>query len=229
MDISVDATVRRALAAMELTHHFYIDFLVHARRGLNDLNLDVLHKLGVMNYTIDENDQIPIPDDSVGVIGVYIEVGDKIKPLYRNDKINPKEDAGAYPVVSYEEHLTDQTPALGMFKGRDFIKGLYWYDYYREIPEEQKIRIDNRYKDENVIVLYVTTPKKVDNQSLLPAMAETALFEFLVWQWSRFHADNRFDHRLNKSNYYNERRLLRARKFKLNINDYIRRIRSNQT
>ena len=230
IEMTVDSVVRRVLASAGLTHHFYLDFLVHALRGLRDMNIDVLHRIGTKEETIDDNDQVPMPTDSIGIIGVYVEIGDKIKPLYKLDKINPKTNAGSYPVVPYEDLLDKQSPySPFMFKGRKFEKGLYWNDYYREIEEEQKIRFDNRYNGSDVLIVYVTNPHVVSNASLLPEYAESALFEFMIWQWSRFHPENRFDHRLNRREYYNERRKLRARKFRLNIDDYIRSIRSKNT
>jgi hypothetical protein len=184
--------------------------------------------MGTSEEVIDSNSQIPIPIDCIGVVGVYVMVGDKIKPMYRSDKINPTPDAGAYPVVPVRP--MDMSPFLNpYFAGRDYERGLLWEDWYREIDEENKIRFDNRYKGEKVLIIYITKAKILSYSSIIPEIAEGALFEFIVWQWSRFHPENRFDHRLNRKEYYNERRKLRARKFKLNVNDYIRQIRTRNT
>jgi len=227
MDITVDATVRRALGSLGLTHHFYMDFLLNALRGLRGLNIDVLHNLSTAEETIVDH-KVSIPTDSIGIIGVYEMIGDKIKPLYRNKKLNPAANVDEYPEVPYRD-LEDVSPFIWMFKGREFIKGLHWNDYYIEIEEEGVIRFDQRYQGKKVLIVYVSPSKTMNNMTILPDIAEDALFEFMIWQWSRFHASNRFDYRWNRKEFYNEKRKLRSRKFKLNINDYIRRVRSQHS
>jgi hypothetical protein len=207
-----------------------MDFLVHALRGLRQLDIDVLHTLGFANETIDSASQIDLPTDAIGIVGVYIERGDKIQPLYRNKKINPKTGNVTYPIETYEDMLDENvSPFLySYFKGREFIKGLNWTDWWREIPEEGKIRVDNRYTGEELLVVYVKMSKKVNNQTIVPAIAEDAVLEFINWQYSRFHPTNRFDHKTNRREFYNEKRKLRGRKFEFNIDEYTRRLRTQE-
>jgi hypothetical protein len=228
IELTIDSIVRKALASRGLTLHYYLDFLLYAYKALNTLNMDILHRVGVEDLVIGADSTIQVPSDCVEVIGVYVLRGDKIRPLYRLDKINPDPTAGAFPVESYEDIINSRLSPVfrRTYAGRDFERGLQWFDYYREIPEDRKIRVDNRYVDSDVSVLYVAKPGKLASNSVVPSMAEDAIFEFINYSWTRFHPKNRFDYRINRSEYYNEVRKLRGRKFKFSIDDFKRVIRA---
>lgn len=221
---TINDIVRRSLAMHWLPEHYYLPFLLHAKRGLELMHFNILPSAKSTTLTVESNNVAYLPLDFVSEIYVATEVGDKLSLLSRSDKLNPSDnDGNAFAVVDPEDYLTQvrDEAILGVMEigDMDLIKGQAIQDRYRVIRDEGIIRIDNRSELTSIHLRYITLPQKVSSQSVIHPLAADALLDYIAWKWAEYNPSNRFEPRTKRKEFFNSYRILRASLKKFNIKD----------
>jgi len=238
-DITLDDIIRRYLAMNRLPLHYYVPMLVIAKQGLEEMHFDTLQKVKHVVIPVGANFQATLPEGFVEEISVGLEIGDKVKMIGYDRKLNPRDnddlsfdqssdqyysgaslnDASAYMENYFNEY--------GSFLGRLYGRNVTWTEGYTINREEGFIRINNKAPEiEEIHLVYLSLPEKVNNKSVVHPFAQRALIEFIGWQTSRyFQKPNVVSY--NERQYYNEYRKLRARMNKMTTVEIKRSIRRN--
>lgn len=225
--ITLDETIRKTLNKFGLPLHYYIKFLVIARDGLREMKYTVLPAEKTVELTIDANNEVDIPNDFVGEVGLYRKRYDKMIPIPHNPLISsyngspfdkPEDDM----TLTYANELLENV-------GMQFGQVNQREDGYRIIPELGKIRIDNSTKEEKVYLKYVTMPQLVNNKTLIHPYVEPALVSYIAYQLA-FYASER-DMMFKRSEFYHQLRLLKSNLSRISIADILTSFRMyhNQT
>lgn len=240
-NITLDAIIRRDLAMKKLPLHFYLPFLVLAKRGLEELHFDTLYQIKAVTLSVNAGDMVDMPSGLVDVIFLGVEKGDKVrkygKNLALNDRLNQDtgvdipftEETGS---LTYESNLYNLGSTIlenfydqnGNYRGRIFGRELDWVDSYKVLRDLGKIRIDNRSQNETIHLVYLAMPEKVSDQSVIHPYAQSALLAYINWKWSENNSPREVSYWRNE--FYNEERKLRGRMNEMDITDILRSMRS---
>lgn len=199
----------------QLPLHYYLDFLLFAKRGLNEMHYNNLRSLKSEVITIGSNDLGDLPSDFIQEVYVGVQVGDKLDLLSRSDKLNPTSNEGnAFPEVDPTEYVFDQQDESGVkffdLGDIDLIKGQMVRDRYKILRDEGYIRIDNRSTITEVQLVYLSKPTKISGRSVINPFAEGALLDYLAWQWAEYNPSNRFEPGRKRKEFFNSLRLLKG-------------------
>jgi hypothetical protein len=235
-DITIDAIIRRNLAKRRLPLHYYSPMLVMAKDGLEEMHFDSLQKVKIAVLSIDTDLMTAdLPDDFVEEVMVGIETGDKVRPIGYNHRINQNDNDAAYDQEadvysfgsgqlsagvllenSYNEYLG--------YKGRNFGRPVTFTDSYTVLRDANLIRIDNKSDITSIQLIYLSLPEKVSDKSVIHPFAKKSLEEFINWQWAVYNKDK--DQELRRRDFYNQYRILRARKNKMTTIEIKRVVRN---
>ncbi len=241
-DITLDSLLRRDLAIKSLPLHYYVPRYIMARWVLDELHFDALHKIKTVVVTPNAGDMIDLPADCVDVIDLVSEVADKVKPLGINDAINPRlnQDTGVdipfegssglltFEAVSYNlgsqilENFYDQN---GNYRGRAFGRTMDFTGGYKVLRDLGKIRVDNRDGGTSYLLIYLSLPEKVSNQSVIHPYAKSTLLAGINWKFEESQKSKMTDYFRNE--YYNELRKLKARMNPTDVTELVRVMRQN--
>jgi hypothetical protein len=235
--VTVDAVIRRFLALSQLPLHYYVPMLVVAKQGLDEMHFDTLQKVKHVTLTLDATFEAELPADFVEAVAIGINVGDKVRSIGFNDRLNDADDAGAGFEETADQYASTQYNATGTFlenffneygdfKGQQFGRKLTWSDSYTINREEGFIRVDNKSEATEVHLIYLSLPEKISNKSIIHPFAQRALLEFLGWQKAVYFKELR-EVQYKRNEFYNEYRKLRARLNKLTTVEIKRAIRRN--
>jgi hypothetical protein len=204
-----------------LTLHFYAGMLIFALRGLDELGFDVLHKVKTTILQLDSNMEVSIPEDCIDVTSVGIPINDKIRPMARGRRLNPMErgdDTFAKDELpkGLGPNLYDAESSFGL--------GVISPDSWIQ-TEDNKIRIDNRSGIKEIAVTYLTDLKLPGMQSVIHPFAQAALMSYMNWQWAIYTKDR--DQELRRRDFYNDLRILVARKSRITTTEIKRIVRES--
>lgn len=237
VDVTLDSVVRHNLAMRKLPLHFYGPMLVFAKRGLEEMHFDSLQKLKTAVLTLDTTlKTATLPVDFVEEVLVGVEVNDKVRPIGYNHRINTRDDGG----IPFEQGpsiytvdsgyllggilLENYFNEYGDFKGRHFGRPVISLDSYTILRDLGKIRVDNGSDITKVHLIYLSMPEKVSNKSVIHPFAQQSLHSWIDWQWAKHNKDK--DQELRRRDFYNDYRILRARKNKMTTVEIKRVVRN---
>lgn len=223
-DITIDEIVRRSLAMHHMPMHYYLEFLLHAKRGLKVMHFRSLPSMETARLDVEATGVAYLPNDFVKELYVATEVGDKLRLLSRSDKLNRDDNGGvAYEKVDPYNYLTDKTDEqnYGFIEigDMDLVKGQLIKDRYTVNRAKGFIRVDNRSTITQVYLRYQTMPKKVSSKSVIHPLAEDALLDYIAWKWAEHNPSNRFEPRTKRFEFFNSQRLMIAQLKKFNKKD----------
>ena len=235
VDVNIDSIIRRNLAMRKLPLHYYTPTLVMAKRGLEEMHFDALQKVKIVTLDLDELLKADLPDDFVEEISVGWPVGDKVRPLGYNHRLNKIEVAEAFDQQYDIYAVADGYGYGGMlaenvyneylgYKGRNFGRPVTWVDSYTINREEGFIRLDNKTEITEIQLVYLSMPEKVSDRSVIHPFAQDSLHNYINWQWAVYNNDK--DQELRRRDFYNSYRILRARKNKMTTTEVKRIIRN---
>lgn len=234
VDITLDAIIRRNLVAMGLPIHYYVNMLVLARRGLQELHFDTLQKVKHAVLSVDSANEATLPTDYVESVYVGIEVGDKVRHIGDSGRINKRDNSGvAFDQVNNQYRYAFGSPGADLFffdEFGQFISGQFgrnttWTDDYTINRDLGILRVDNKSNITSVHLVYLSLPEKVTNRSVVHPFAEQALTDWVSWKWAEYTKDKMLGY--YKSLFYNAHRILRGRKNKMTTVEIKRSIRRN--
>lgn len=235
VDINIDSIIRRNLAMRKLPLHYYSPVLVMAKRGLDEMHFDTLQKVKFETVSIDPTTFTAVlPTDCVEIIWVGLQIGDKVRPIGNNQRLNSSTDEALEVRPDLYDYGSSYNSTgliletafsnyLG-YTGRNFGRPVTFTDSYTVNRTENFIRLDNKSLEDELLICYISLPEKVSNRSVIHPFAQQSLNSWIDWQWARYNGDK--DQELRRRDFFNDYRILRARMNKLTTIEIKRTVRN---
>jgi hypothetical protein len=222
--IPLDEVVRKTLHKHRLPLHYYLPFLVIMRDGLKEMQYTVLPAENTVELTLDAKKEVTLPNDFVEEIQLYKSDGDRLSPLPRDYTISSFDSGvngfGDAQLVSVQDSTVPiYVSSLDENYGKQFGMVQPRVDGYRVIRELNVIRLSNDTELSKVYLKYVTLPKKTTNKTLIHPYIESAVVAYLNWQVAMYTKQR--DVMMLRNEYYNERRLAKAKLTNIGIKDIL--------
>lgn len=240
--ISLDAIVRNTLLRRRYPIHWYIDFIVYAKDALRILTTDDLHVVNWKKLPIDSaTNSADLPEDFNGKVGVFVQVGQRLKPLVEDSSLNPMPDYDSSfqpKKFTTEPDLADQQlqyfvpfpflmttiNRLGENVGRIFGgRSSMGVDTYRIVRERSQIQLNEALDADHIVLCYIGDGRDITSASNVDGMAQETIEAYIIWQMkenTRTYSDSEAER--SKQEYIDERKILRARKDDLDLPTFAR-------
>jgi hypothetical protein len=237
---SLDSIVKSVLLQKGYPLHYYMQCLVYSKECLRQLHFDDLKVVNTKKLTLSATNSITLPSDYVDYIKVGVAYGQTVRPLIKNDKINRLnnyDSLGNKIDYGTPDYNNDSTVYYG------YVTPLYWrmntinelgenlgrlygygagveHDTFKVLPERNEIQFDESLGYSEIILEYISDGSNADAATCVDAYAQDAIDAYIKFQLK---ANNRNygigEVREEERKYYNQRRILRARKDDLTIDD----------
>jgi hypothetical protein len=227
---TIDSMVRGLLLKERKPLHFYIEYLAHACSGLTRLNTTTLKNVNSKKIPVNSYKAVSIPCDYVDFIRVGFEVGENVRPLIQDNKLNRLNNYNSTGTKVVFENVTPD--------GLDVLSGIvepydYWYSKagfdvsrtdwrYKIIPERNEIQLSAEFPYDYIVLDYITDGKEADAATRVDPLAVAALEKWVLWQvklHNRTVSDG--ERREAERRFNDEWRLLRAAKSDLGTREDI--------
>ena len=242
---NLDIITRRYLMEKGLPIHWYLEVMTHNATGIRELSFDSLQVINSARLPINSYGAATLPDDFVDELGVYVPIGDGIYALPKQDWITPLRihdtETGAFTPYSTTQNEDGSADFLD-FPG---IWNWYWNVYYygeptgrlfgasggtqqgyKVVRERRQIQFTDNFQNSDATILYISDGQRADNATKVDTMAQQTIHAWCDWKRSPNAA---IKDSYEAATYYNERRLLRARKSDLTKVDILNVIRNSYT
>jgi hypothetical protein len=214
--ISVEEVIQNLLIEEgKSSEHEYLRYFNLAMSGLKELNFDTVRQVKSIELEIDHKNTVNLPTDYVSYLRIattnsngelnYLGARDRINLVHGTTSTNV-EDKTQHPV------FTDNTPGDGLWGRYGQGGGNNANGYYRENFEEETIEFSS--VTGRVIIEYISDGSSdlEGDQIKIHSFAEEALKSYIYWKSIyRKRAVNMNEKMLAKKEYYNQKRLARAR------------------
>jgi hypothetical protein len=236
VDITLNSIIRRNLGKKKLPLHYYSPMLIIAKEGLDEMHFHTLQKVERVVLTLDEDLMTAtLPEDYVEACAVGIEVGDKVRPIGYNHRINARDDEN----VPYDDEadlyafgstgimngvVGSHHNEYGDYLGKNFGRPVTFTDSYTINRELGEIRIDNNSDATEIHLVYITLPKKISDKSVVHPLAKKSVDDYIDWQWAKYNKDK--DQELRRRDFFNSWRILRGSMNKLTTVEIKRVVRN---
>jgi hypothetical protein len=231
---SLDEIVKRKLIDSGYPIHYYFEYLSHAAGCLRELNFDVLDMINTVRLPVNCDDHtVDLPEDFVtdGDISVGIPVGQFLQPVVKMDKItrlrnkNPttyqyEDYQGATPSESVDGLYLNpgwnwfwNVNSFGEPTGRQFGgNGGATLNGYTVVTERRQIQLTETFTSSEIVLMYLSDGQSADNATHIDVGAFACIEAWIDWKRSPNRNNDRSPEGMY---YYNQRRLLKARKHQL--------------
>ena len=197
------------------SEHDYLRYFKLALSGLKELNFDTVRQIKTIELSLDHKNTIKLPLDyvsytKIGVIGGNGEMnylGQKSKINFVHGSKSTIDDNETDPPI-----FTDNIPGDGIWGRYGEGGGNNANGYYRENMEEGTIEFSN--STGNIILEYISDGSTglSGEEIKVHAFAEEALKAYVYWRSIyRKRAINMNEKMIAKKEFYNQKRLARAR------------------
>ena len=214
--ISVEEVIQNLLIEEgKSSEHEYLRYFNLAMSGLKELNFDTVRQIKSIELTIDHKNTVSLPSDYVSYLKISkINSNGELNYLGARDIINLVHGATSSNTEDTTQHpvFTDNTPGDGLWGRYGQGGGNNVNGYYRENFEEETIEFSNA--TGTVIIEYISDGSSdlEGDQIKIHSFAEEALKSYIYWKSIyRKRAINMNEKMLAKKEYYNQKRLARAR------------------
>tara|TARA_R110002020_G_scaffold70767_2_gene183500 strand:+ start:1407 stop:2135 length:729 start_codon:yes stop_codon:yes gene_type:complete len=198
------------------SEHEYLRYFNIALRGLKELNFDVVRQIKAVQLELDHKNTINLPLDYVSYTKIGVSDNDgNVNYMGRRDRMNlvpgtkstvVNDNTENPPIFSYNNYDNSLWGRYGQGGGNN-ANG-----YYRENLEEGTIEFSH--SNGTIILEYISDGSTglTGTDIKVHSFAEEALRSFIYWKSiHRRRNVNMNDKMVAKSEYYNQKRLARAR------------------
>lgn len=241
---TLDKIIRNYLLRKGYTLHWYLQSLVYAKDCLRELSFDDLHLINTKLLTVNtDSNTVVLPEDYVDFCVVGVQVGQNVRPLVLNSKINrlrnydsdfnsqdfqpaPNSTNPIYYNYLYSYYWNTTTfNEYGEFTGRLYgYQGVYT-DTFNIIPERNEIQLNQNLIVGEIVLEYISNGLDATSISKITPYAQATIEAYIDWQYKSNHRHyTNQDSQLSEFEYLKQRQLLRARLSTLTIEE-IKRIR----
>jgi len=220
LDVKLDEVIKSLLIQEgEYTEHKYMQYLDVAIRGMKELSFDILQQIKTETLTVNDNLTVDLPKDYVN----YTRIGQC-------------KSHGRVETLGYDEYLCIQNKVdccgdvsaqdfsgLGKASGGNSRNGELtggWYGrsggyrngYYRIDREKGQIALSSELSGESIVLEYISDGSNPDGKMKVNSLAEEALRSYMYWKVNQRRSEVPLQEKeLARRDYYNEKRLARAR------------------
>ena len=218
--ITIDEVVKSLLIQQgEYTEHKYMQYLELAIRGLKELSFDVLMEVKVIKLSVNTNLTVDLPNDYVNYtrIGVCKPDGRIYTLGYDNQICLSKGIDACGDEVANDGKLGSTW--IGNYRNGESTGGVYGLGggqnangYYRIDRENNQIALSSDVEQDEIILEYISDGSNVNGDTKINTLSEEALRAYIYWksiQRKRNAAGQ--DREMARRDWYNEKRLARAR------------------
>lgn len=248
---SLDNIVRATLSKRGYSLHWYVQFLLYAREALRELSMDDLKCYNTQLLPITEYNAIDLPNDYLDYVTVGIPMGEGVRPLVENTKLNvlnnfdsdfaitdwttpnsteaSEETLISYGAFPYSNWFTTRYNVYGENIGRmgSAIGG--YSDTFVVARDRNQIQLNQQLKGFDYVYLqYASTGEESGAATTIDPYAQQTIQAYIDWQ----HKENNrtyspSERMIAKQEYINQRGILRARKSDLTLNVLKRILQKN--
>ena len=197
-------------------------YMQFALQGLRDLNLDVAQEVRSYKTKVPTNGQILFPSDAVDMIKISIKVDDKLLSLGRDRRqffgtpTSPSDSSAGSDSIVYQFYTIngDVNTLYGLGGGNNT------YGYYRVDRESKAIQFSAEAIGKEVHIEYISDGRNIDGDYEVHSALADALTSYMYWKSiQRKRNVPATEKQLAKMDWYNEKRLARARMMKFNMDE----------
>jgi hypothetical protein len=241
---NIDMIVKRSLLEKGYPIHYYAEYLFHAANCVRQLTIDTLKVINTVRLPINSYFAVDLPDDFVDDIGVSVPSGSFLRPVPKNNNINPlriinsetgqfipykdrkssleKETVyGINPSWLWYWNVNDYGEPTGRFYG---ARGGERANGYKVIKERNQIQLTESFAGESIVLMYISDGQSLDSATKIDMMAFSCIQAYIDWKTSDS-AGIRDSYQART--YFAEKRQLRAKLNELTLIDIKNIIRNN--
>jgi len=197
------------------SEHEYLRYFNIALNGLKELNFDTVRQIKVIQLEVDHKNTVSLPTDYIAYISIAVSNGDELNYLGTKNRMNFAKNPGQSNQESTDEDppvFTDYNPGEGLWGRYGQGGGNNSNGYYRENLQDGTIEFSG---SGSTIVLEYISDGSADlegEEIKIHSFAQEALKSYIYWKSiHRKRAINMNEKLLAKKDYYNQKRLARAR------------------
>jgi len=197
------------------SEHEYLRYFNIALNGLKELNFDTVRQIKTIELTIDHKNTVSLPLDYVTYIAIAVSNGETLNYLGKKNKMNLVRNSEAITSSSVTEDppmFTDNTPGDGLWGRYGQGGGNNANGYYRENLDSGTIEFSG--SGSTIILEYISDGSSdLEGKEIkIHSFAQEALKAYIYWRSiHRKRAINMNEKMVAKKEYYNQKRLARAR------------------
>jgi len=230
---TIDKVVREALMERGYPIHYYLPFLFHALKCLEELSWDFPTGLNIKEVKLIKTSYNRLILDSTvsEVISVYGLVAGERKEFYLNPELTNAyklDGATEMPWLEEDTSLPAQSN-LGSSTVMEQVNAFEWptilfptdqVDYEYGIDyENSEIVLGPRVDVDDIYVMYLSSGVSTTTANLIRPVMVNAILAFIDWKMEKSNGPAQSRIMEKKSAYYNEKRLLRGRLNPLTISN----------
>ncbi len=224
--VKVDEVIKSLLIQQgEYTEHKYMQYLDIALRGLKELSFDILQEIKVADLAINTNLTVDLPVDYVNYTRIGVCKGDgRIHTLGYDERICLSKGIDVCgneepPDGELDGTWTGNYGLIGNFRNGESIGNIYGLGggqngngYYRIDREKHQIALSSEVTADSIVLEYISDGSNVNGDTSVNVLAEEALRSYIYWKSiQRKRNTSGQDRELARRDFYNEKRLARAR------------------
>jgi hypothetical protein len=232
---NIDMIVRRSLLERGYPIHYYAEYLLHASSCIRQLTYDTLKIINSVNLPINSYYAVDLPEDFVDDISVNVPTGNFLKPVPKNDSLNPLRavDPATGQFIPYKDrtkgqqetvyginpswlwywNVNDYGEPTGRFYGAN---GGERANGYKVIKERRQIQLTETFSGKDIVLLYISDGQSVNSATQIDMMAFSTIQAYIDWKTSP-NASRKDSYEART--YADEKRLLRAKLNDLTVAD----------
>lgn len=228
---TLNVLVREALADNGYPIHFYLNYLHHGIRCLENLALDFDFGPNVkeLNIATLSYDRVTLPADCIDVIGVFGIYGGQRKDFLRNNSLTKiyneissvkypyTEDASTLPEY---DNLIDSTP-LGQTSANEMVTVLYpggkpTYEYNVD-TEHSELILGPGHGLTSIYLRYLAPVVSTSTANTVHPYAVDVIHAYINWKIAKADGSAQSKVAVLKDEYYNQKRIMRGQMSGLSI------------
>lgn len=217
--ITLDEVIKSLLIQQgEYTEHKYMQYLDIAIRGLKELSFDILQEIKVEKLSINDNMTVDLPIDYVNYVRIGVCSNGRVSVLGFDDNLcltycidtcgnDTKHTGGSGTAWTGNYRNGESTGGAYGVGGGNNKNG-----YYRIDREKNQIALSSEVKADEIMLEYIGDGSNINGDMSVNALAEEALRAYIHWKaiQRKRHAPMH-EKEAARRDYYNEKRLARAR------------------
>jgi hypothetical protein len=225
--IPLETIVKYFMSEANLTGAHYLRLYHLAIRGLTDIGLDITEEVKTEKLTVEANKTVYLPDDyiqwvKVGVINSQGEVAtlrrnDSLTTygMEDNDRLSKNIGEGVRSkTILYDNSYQNYNTSGSLYTLFGVHNNMDYYGEFKVDDANGLILLDNDYSYDYIILEYLSNPA-ADTDLVVPIQAQEALIAFLRWMdiisMPASRRVNMGEKQIRRKEYYNQRRLAKAR------------------
>lgn len=241
--VTLDSICRNFILKRGYTIHYYMQFLIYAAECLRELSMDDLKSINTKLLPVNDQNAVNLPSDYLDYITVGVKVGQNVKPLVETSKINPMVNRNDdLEPIRYDEEQTNA--ANDVYYGA--LYPFYWHstmwneygeptgrlygmgagvqdDVFSVFPERNQIQLTELISLDNIVLIYISDGMNADAATRITPYAYNTISAYIMYQM-KLHSRtySRGEAEMEKQEYIDQRKILRARLSDLTMEKVIR-------